>query len=293
MPVSRIGVASAIKILSDAVGSIVLIFVSSVLISRSGGFGAIDWQWLTLGLIALVLVSTTVITSVTVRGKEAVASLARSATEALLAPTSGLHPQLSRFLLSRLMFICAIIAFPTYGLFFLRDSVGLENPAQALGRMILVIGGALALSVYPAGRLSDKIGRKPVVFAGAAAAAASTITLLWANSAVDVLWIASLLGVSVGTVMTSSWALANDLGTKGREGLHMGIVNLATTGGSASAKVFGPGIDLLNRRADDAGYQALLITCASLFVLGALLLLPLKAQHQELLPSLEPVDGGG
>ena len=52
----------------------------------------------------------------------------------------------------------AVFVFPTYGLFFLRDMVGLDNPAQALGNMILPMGGALALSVYPAGWLSDKAG---------------------------------------------------------------------------------------------------------------------------------------
>jgi hypothetical protein len=75
--------------------------------------------------------------------------------------------------------------------------------------------------------------------------------------------------------------MANELGVKGREALHMGIVNLATTGGSATAKLMGPGIDWLNSQSDGAGYEALLIANALFFFLGALLLLPLKAEHAE------------
>ena len=64
-------------------------------------------------------------------------------------------PQLGLFLISRLVMITAIASFQTYGLFFLKDSVGLDNPAEALGRMILVIAGALAIAVYVSGWVSD------------------------------------------------------------------------------------------------------------------------------------------
>jgi hypothetical protein len=116
-----------------------------------------------------------------------------------------------------------------------------------------------------------------VILPGALGASAGAIWLIWADSAGDVLLAATVMGASIGALLSSNWALANDLGTSGREGLHMGIVNLATTGGAAVAKVLGPGIDLLNNRVSEgSGYDALLITCASLFAMGALLLMPLK-----------------
>ena len=148
--------------------------------------------------------------------------------------------------------------------------------------MILVVGGALALSIYPAGWVSDRIGRKPVIFAGALGAAGSSIWLLSVSGDVTaVLVIASCLGASIGVLLTSNWALANELGTQGREALHMGIVNLATTGGAATAKVMGPGIDLLNRASEGRGWDAMLITCSVLFMVGALLLMPLKVVDTE------------
>jgi len=189
---------------------------------------------------------------------------------------SLMNPQLGLFLISRLFMITAIASFQTYGLFFLRDSVGLDNAAEALGRMVLVIAGALTIAVYIAGWVSDRIGRKPVVMVGAIGAALSTLWMLTADDSTDVLIIASVIGASVGTLLSANWALANELADGNQAGLHMGIVNLATIGGAAAAKLLGPGIDALNRISGDLGYEVLIAGCASLFLIGAILLLPLK-----------------
>jgi MFS family permease len=172
--------------------------------------------------------------------------------------------------------ITAIFVFPTYGLFFLKDVVGAENPPQTFGIMILSIGGALVISVYPAGWLSDRIGRKPVVIFGGLAAALVSLLLVTADTTLEVVLMASVAGAAVGTVLSASWALANELGTEGREGQHMGIVNLATIAGAASAKVFGPGVDLLNLASPGYGYSALLFGCGAAFLVGALLIVPLN-----------------
>ena len=278
VPISRIGVASSVKILSDAAGSLVLIVVAGRLIERTGGLDFISWKWITLGIIGVVLMSSTVITSITVRARESASELTQRLSGMVKQPAEGLHPQLRLFLLSRLLMMTATTAFPTYGLFFLHDTFGVDNPALSLSTMIPAVGGALALAVYPAGWISDRAGRKPVILVGAIGASVSAVWMLWANSTGDVLGIATIMGASIGVLLSSNWALANDLGTSGREGLHMGIVNLATTGGAASSKLMGPGIDLLNRASEGDGYRALLITSAALFMIGATLVIPLKVQ---------------
>ena len=296
VPVHRIGVASSLKILSDAAGSLVLIVASGALIGLGTASDVVDWQWMTLALLGLTLMSTTAITSVTVRTRESAGALAQGAAAPVPQPAQRLHPQLNWFLFSRFMIMTSITAFPTFGLFYLRDALGLESPAetaQVLGRMIVPVGGALALSVYPAGWLSDKAGRKPVVWASAVGAALCSVWLLWADDTTEVVLIATALGAAIGVLLSSNWALANDLGTRGREGLHIGIVNLATTGGSAAAKALGPGIDLLNRISEGRGYDALLVCCGALFLLGGLLLLPLKVNARDGIPTEKLLEGTG
>lgn len=282
VPVGRIGVAASFKILMDAAGAVAMIAVSGALIGRYAGPDSIKWLWLTLGVLGVTVVISTAITILTVRSREAPSIGKAAATP----PTeSRFHPQLKRFLLSRFLMFTAVFIFPTYGLFFLRDMVGLENPARALGILILPIGGALALSVYPAGWLSDKVGRKPLVLAGAVGAAVGTIAMLWADTTIEVLIIATAIGISVGVLLSASWALANDLGTAGREAQHMGMVTIATVAGAGVAKIIGPLVDLLNQASPGWGYSGLLISCAVLFLVGALLLMPLKA---DLRPAVSP-----
>ena len=126
--------------------------------------------------------------------------------------------------------ITAITSFQTYGVFFLRDSVGLDSPAETLGRMILVIAGALGIAVYISGWVSDRVGRKPMVMVGAIGAAVSTLWMLTAIDSVQVLIIASVIGASVGVLLSANWALANELADESQAGLHIGIINLATIG---------------------------------------------------------------
>ena len=277
IPLDRIGMASSVKIMSDAAGAAVMIAVTGALIGETRG--SLNWEWISLGILAFLMLVAISITSVQVSVRE----LRSTSDFESIAIKSSLYsvitPQLGLFLISRLVMITAIASFQTYGLFFLKDSVGLDNPAESLGRMILVIAGALVIAVYVSGWVSDKVGRKPVVMVGAIGAALSSLWMLTANDSTEVLVIASVIGGSVGVLLSANWALANELADEGQAGLHIGIINVATIAGAASAKLLGPGIDALNQipgQPDDFGYHILIAGSAGFFMLGAILLMPLK-----------------
>ena len=287
VPAHRTAAASSIKILLDAAGGVVFIKISGDLIDRSTGSGSSSFLWLALGLLAINLILATAITTLTVRAREELAGFRSGGMSLPRLRVPGLHPQLTRFLVSRFLMMGAIAILQTYGLFFLRDVVGLDNPARALGNMVLVVGSALALTVYPAARISDRVGRKPLVLAGAIGAAIGGIAMLSAVNQTQVLIIASIMGASVGTMLSAHWAMANDISTSGREAEHIGLVTMATIGGAVFAKALGPGVDLLNRLSSNAGYQALLVGCAVLYIVGALVLMPVKVEVPKTVPSEE------
>ena len=112
-----------------------------------------------------------------------------------------------------------------------------------------------------------------------------TVWLLGAGTGTEVLVIATVIGFSVGSLLSANWAMANDLGTEGREALHMGTVNLSTIGGAAFAKLLGPGVDLLNRVSPGSGYSTLLVVCAACFIVGVVLLMPVEPRLREAPPS--------
>jgi MFS family permease len=276
VPINRIGVASSLKILADAAGGVVLIAVTGTLMGRFTIEGNSYWLWIALGVVGASLIVTAAISSSIVVPRERAVQAADQDIWQRLRLTTRLHPQLAWFLLSRYLMIAATFVFPTYGLFYLDDVVQVSNPAQTLGLMIAAIGGAVVLSVYPAGWLSDRIGHKRVVLMGSIGAALGLAAMTQAVGPNQVLIVASLTGAAVGVVLTANWALANELGTAGREGQHIGLVSLATIGGAATAKLMGPGVDLLNLASPGAGYTALLLGAALLFLLGALVLLLVK-----------------
>ncbi len=281
VPRARIGAASSLKILMDATGGLALITASAALIGQAAGSGLgpvaeyVNWEWAVLGLLAAALIVCVAITSSTVLSRDP-GRRARSPRRSDRPGHSVLNSQLGLFLLSRLFLMTAIYSFPTYGLFYIRDVVEADNPAQTLSQMIPAIGGSLAIAVYIAGRVSDRLGRKPVVIAGATAGAISTSWLLLADSTAGLLITASIVGASSGTLLSASWALANEMADEQHAGAHMGIVNLSTIGGAALPRLFGPAIDLLNHTSEDLGYRTLIAGCAALFVAGALAILPVN-----------------
>lgn len=276
VPRGRTGVASAIKILTEAVSVVILIWISSRLMaSYDFGLGA-HWLWAALLIPGATLVAATAVSSLTVLTRQVSGGPSAATLEWNEGTLPALHPQLRRFLVSRFMMVAPVFVFQTYGLFFLRDKVGLDDPVVEIGNMVLFIGAGIAVSAYSAGWASDRFGRKPVILAGSIAAAVSTWAMLFAGSSMEVLIIATVIGLSVGALLASNWAMANDMGTSGREAMHIGVVNLATIAGAASAKIIGPGVDLLNSASEASGYSALLIGCGAFFLIGGLVLAPIR-----------------
>ena len=287
IPSRHMGVAASVKTLLEALGGASLLCLAALMLSRYSRPDAPHWLWLTLLVLATALVLTSAITSLAIYSRMRQAGGPASAAfqrAAMTFPESTnmtrLHPGLGWFVASRSAFMAAVVIFTSYGLFFLRDKVQVDNPAQALGVAIIGIGGALVLTTYPAGWLSDRVGRKPVLISGVLFALAGSIAMMWVSSYLVTIIVASAIGGAVGVILTTHWAMANDLSAPGREAQHMGLVNLGTLIGAAGAKAIGFLPDLVAVRfGPDYGYTALLAASALLFVLGAAFLLKVRVSR--------------
>ena len=275
-PQVRRGVVSSFKLLADSSGGVATLVSIAFLLGLYTATGRVIWLWLSLGIMSLILGVTTVWTAIGIRGKDvniAPVVVSMGASQLQRRAQAGF----GWFLGSRVCSFAAMAVLQTYAVFFLRDVVGLSNPVRAVGTMTIFIGGSLLLAVYPFGKLSDRIGRKKVILASSLVASGGAFTLLLATNSLHVLLISSVLGASAGAFLSASWAMATDMVSSGRTAQQMGITNAAAVGGTALAKLAGPGVDLLNRIEGELGYTILLAACGLLFIIGAMLLIPVPS----------------
>lgn len=271
-PKARRGVVSSFKLLADSSGSITLLVALSFLLDAYATTGRAFWLWISLGTLSITISIMTAWTCIGIYKKEVTVAvhIPKPKEQSQGHPATGFR----WFLASRLCAFAALGILQSYALFFLRDVVGLQNPIRDLGTMTIFIGGALFLSVYPSGKLSDQTGRKKVILAASMAAGAGTFALLIATTSIHVILIGSLIGASAGAFLSASWAMATDMASSTRTGQQMGIANGAALVGMILARLAGPGVDILNNIQEGLGYWILLGSCGLLFIIAAMLLMP-------------------
>jgi MFS family permease len=99
--------------------------------------------------------------------------------------------------------------------------------SSAVLSFIAVFGVSKAAMNYVAGRLSDRIGRKPVLVAGWLIAAPVPFLLMWAPSWGWVLFANLLLGASQGLCWSTAVVMKIDLAGPAQRGLAMGLNEFA------------------------------------------------------------------
>ncbi|MBA7714181.1 hypothetical protein ES703_123198 [subsurface metagenome] len=143
--------------------------------------------------------------------------------------------------------------------------------------LIVAVAGMLAV-VYPAGRLSDKVGRRPIMVSSGLLGALGILLLFFFPSYGYLMLCSGLVGISFGAFMSTNWALATDLVAKGEEARYLGLTNLATAGGAALARLIGPVIDFFNAYSPNLGYSVMLGACFTCFIVGSSLLMRIKGR---------------
>jgi MFS family permease len=192
-------------------------------------------------------------------------------------------------LVSRLFILVGVNLISNFALYFIRDVIvpGAPDPERAAteltGVLLALIAVAILVLSYPAGYISDRLGRKPLVVLSGLLGMLGSFLLCFAHGRTlltlsgfavsDVLAFGSVLGLSLGLFLSADWAWATDLVPDDEAGRYLGISNLATAGaGVVSGFLGGPLIDVFNARQPNQGYLALFAAAFACFLLGTIVL---------------------
>ncbi len=279
VPEERRGLASGVRSLLIIVGGAALIGVIGRFMGHYAAGEGGSWLWLSLGALAIVLLGAMLATVLTVKERPGAGG-----PQLPLLPTlyksfkidARARPDFVLFLVACLFIFMPWAVLQTFALYFLKDVVGIANPAAVTADLMIVVAGCMLATVYPAGRLSDRVGRKLVIVPACLLSALGVAALFFSQSYLQLMFCGALLGISSGAWMSSQWALATDLVGKGEEAKYLGLVNLVVAGGGALARLIGPVIDFFNGYSPNLGYSVMFLFCFTCFVVGSLLLLKIK-----------------
>ena len=186
---------------------------------------------------------------------------------------------------SRLLFLTGVALIYNLNVLYLSRSLALTDSEKGLWIPItsVIIGFAIVITAIPAAKLSDRFGRKAVIYAACAMGAAG-MSILTIAPTVSVAEIGILLvAVGAGAFLAVDWALMTDIIPKAASGRYMGMSNVATASAGAFALIIGgPLIDVVGGVDETgAGPRAAVAVGAVFFVVAAFLLRPVDARRRE------------
>jgi MFS family permease len=181
-------------------------------------------------------------------------------------------------LTSRFFFLMGGAILVNLILTYLKQTHGLDVKAANDTNLIMLVTIVLAnvIAIVPSARLSDRIGRKPVIYASCAIGFVG-ITLAAVAPAIPLAILGgALFGASAGTFLAVDWALMTDIIPKASSGRYMGLSNVATTSSTVIAVATGGLLlDAVNLGFGlGAGPRAAYLLGAIYYVVAALALRP-------------------
>lgn len=202
-----------------------------------------------------------------------------------------------RLILARFLFLLGIYGTGRFLLFFVADRLRLsmEQAAEQAGALLAGLALITMLASPLTGWLADRIGRVPLMVAGAVCSAISALMLVWANSAGEILLFGGLMSLGSAAFAGGSWAMLADVVPKHQSARFFGLANFSTAGAAAAAGLFGPLIDWSDRVSPGMGYSVLFILASIAFLTSAL---PLKkplledGEKHEIKREIRPHDPG-
>ncbi|MGB8347784.1 MAG: MFS transporter [Ktedonobacteraceae bacterium] len=161
---------------------------------------------------------------------------------------------------TRLVVMMGIYTVEDFLQFYMRDAVRVSNPEQQTTNFIIILSLTSLFSAFAVGWLSDRFGRKRMVYLSGALMALVGLIFIVTQSLPIVLAAGALFGLGYGAYISVDWALVADVLPSHRSyARDMGVWNIALSLPQVIAPVIGgPLIDTFNRAGNPVlGYQLL------------------------------------
>jgi MFS family permease len=286
VPARQVGTASGLMGLMIVIGAIVGSGIAMFGLQEGGSLFAATLALGAVEIVAMLIVVTQVHEGPT--GPKRTMSWLRVAKSAwgadILREKSVLW-----LLLVRLLFLGAAAAATSLGLYYFQRTHGLprEEASQFVFYATVVVAGMSGLASIPGARLSDRYGRKRIIYAGMVLTAIGLLGLALAPTPEMAVALFVPAGVGIGAFLSVDWALMTDVIPKHTSARYMGILNAGT---AMATPVFlivgGLTMDAVGRLAGDprapGGPVAAMYVAIGFLVLAALALRHVDARRREL-----------
>ncbi len=181
-------------------------------------------------------------------------------------------------LVSRLLFLTGGALLANFVVIYLSRTFGMSKTEANNTNVVLLIVIVITtvLAIFPASRLSDRIGRKPLIWASCAIGGVG-ITIAALSPSVPVAFVgAALFGASGGMFLAVDWALMTDIIPRASAGRYMGLSNVATGAATPLAIALGGVVlDAVTRAGGlEAGPRVVFSLGVVLYALAAITLRP-------------------
>lgn len=281
VPPERRGLASGYKNLFDMAGLIVASLIAGNLMGQDNP----SLAFAIIGAILAVCALTTVLGTPETAGAAAVPTpagnpspSARASWRDRVVAAIREYPDYAWLIASRFLILLGIYAVQTFAQYFIRDRLAVPNAPEVTGNLMATIGVALTALVFPAGWLSDRVGRRSLNIGAGLLAALGIFLLLFVSNIPSLYAVGAIIGIATGIFVSVNWALATDLIPVEKAGLYMGLTNIATAGSASVSRLGGPLIDGLNAARPGAylGYAVLFVVASASALAGALLMFRIR-----------------
>jgi MFS family permease len=180
------------------------------------------------------------------------------------------HRPFAWLIAARFLFLLGTYAVGRFFLFFVAQRLDLEaaEAAAQAGGLLAVLTLITALSAPVSGWAADRLGRVPLMLAGAGLSAVGTLLLVFAEGPAGILMFGGLMALGSAAFSSANWAFSADLAPPEEAARFLGLANFGTAGAVAAAGLFGPLVDGLNHVEPGLGYSALFVSAAALALLS-------------------------